>query len=364
MLQGYHGCGNLGDDLMLAITARELRLIDGKASISVLAHPRAERKLISTGDLNVHILQPRSCFQKLAGMFAHCDVLVYAGGTCLHKFGYCGIYNNILARLLCRKVVWLGIGVDDVGACLRSQALARISLASSHLILVRDRESALELERNLNCRRKVRVTGDLVWLFNWDLDVGQSLPTTKDSTLLISWRDFSQYASPSEISAAEDLLAELVLEVAMRLRLNVEVVNMANSIDPAANQTLWEKLNARRGTRSVQVHFLRNSTTMDKLLAIARARLLICGRLHPLMVAKHLGKAAIGIDYASKVHAFAALWRRSPVLTLSQILQQGRAAHLINSELETPAQPIVAHATLASNAKSNFDILRSELVVK
>jgi polysaccharide pyruvyl transferase WcaK-like protein len=177
LLSGYFGCGNLGDDLLLATAVAHLRPLFPDAPLLVrdsgdVAHLRAlDAKLEFTGIDVILADQRRSRARRLAAYLVRlaealdrCQWLIFAGGTVFHEHANARslfIQWSIcrLARLLGVRIAAIGVGVAELHSR-RARWLLHDIVGMSELFLVRD-EGALA-----QCAgTSAQLTGDLA--FAW-----------------------------------------------------------------------------------------------------------------------------------------------------------------------------------------------------
>lgn len=177
-LYGYYGCGNVGDDLLLAVLLEKLLESDTNVRVKCLLAPwqspdsrvtflelekiLADRSRSGPARLGSFLIQ---IWNALCGV----RILIFGGGTLFHATG--GSPTNLLilaavvllARLRGTKVAVIGVGVAEIRGFVPRALLSAILRLSSDFA-VRDRTS-LENCRGLGGSDMVRLTADLVFLY-------------------------------------------------------------------------------------------------------------------------------------------------------------------------------------------------------
>ena len=140
VIQGYYGYGNLGDDLMLYLLLEQLQQSHPDTQFRILLHPDADPSLVETPPgVNAETRVVYSWGERLQTLTG-AAMLLFGGGTCLHRLGFCGLYNNLAANLLRVPVIWLGVGADEVGQG-KTRWKAKLSLATCSEATWRDAPS-------------------------------------------------------------------------------------------------------------------------------------------------------------------------------------------------------------------------------
>ncbi len=146
---GFQGFGNLGDEAIL--TGIEAALGDGVRAVAVFSGPRPQT-------IAAFPSAPRIVtWRHLPGIRAvralrRADLLLLAGGG-LFNDHWTGVIPRycawvLAARLAGARVAWVGVGVGPIRrGWLR--AVARLAARMSHVVLVRDDESAALLGRSV-----------------------------------------------------------------------------------------------------------------------------------------------------------------------------------------------------------------------
>ncbi|NLN17390.1 MAG: polysaccharide pyruvyl transferase CsaB [Firmicutes bacterium] len=275
---GYFGCGNVGDEAILAGLARELALAG--AELTVLSgDPEGTRA--SHGLPAVH----RLSLEALKALRS-CDVFVLGGG---------GLFQDVtsirsplyylslvlLARIFRRRVHFFAQGLGPLET-LSGRLAAGVALRLAHRVSLRDEES-LELARQLAPELAGRVSADPAFLLR------PPQPPRPGSLLVISLRAWPGLEGKlDEIASAVDSfcggseLEPLFLPFQPRDR---EISLKAAGLLGAR---VWE------GELDVPA----------VLEVLEKAGLCLGMRLHSLILAACLGVPGVGLIYDPKVAAF------------------------------------------------------------
>ncbi|MEP0765019.1 MAG: polysaccharide pyruvyl transferase CsaB [Fimbriimonadia bacterium] len=160
VIAGYFGCGNLGDDAILA------GFLEGIAGLPVRpmalsGHPERTRRTFSIG--SVHRMNLAAVRESLSGA----EALVFAGGSIFQDvtsirsvYYYAKLVS--LGKSLTGRVILLGQGFGPVRTWL-GRRFVRGALSQVDAIAVRDEESG-RLATSLGAKCEVRLTADMAWL--------------------------------------------------------------------------------------------------------------------------------------------------------------------------------------------------------
>lgn len=291
---GYQGFGNLGDEAILtgieAILDQSGLTIDalvcGPRPDAVVGFLRA-RRLPSP-----RLLPTWSAIRALRSSRG----LVLAGGGLLHDHWPTVIPRYVawilLARLLRRRVVWIGVGVGPIRRRTH-RFLARFACRLAALALVRDSTSAALLGGE---RRRVRVIPDPA-LFN---PPPPPVASDSDPALAIIVRA----PVPADGDRAPHLAATLVevAEAAFARGWRPTFMTMAGDADRDFTTRLLA-VAAERGV-SAEMRSL-GPTPRAAVTTLAACRGVVTVRLHGLLLAAVAGVPAVAVAYDAKVNAAA-----------------------------------------------------------
>lgn len=145
LILGYHGFGNLGDDLLLDKMLEDIRAIDPEGGVAVISH-RAEK---TAREFSVKAVSRKNPIGIVWALLS-CEVLYVGGGTLLQKetshrsFYYYAFWIR-LAKLLGKRVVYYANGFGEFSKK-EERSLARL-LCGRSVLTLRDRESYRLAER-------------------------------------------------------------------------------------------------------------------------------------------------------------------------------------------------------------------------
>jgi polysaccharide pyruvyl transferase WcaK-like protein len=358
--QGYYGLGNLGDEVMLYGLLHALSEVIPGLEVRVLMAPggSADELLLPPG-IDVEPVTIHGIRDVLAALRG-AEALVWGGGTCLHGRGACGLKRNLLARLLGKRVVWVGVGVEEVerwGAMLRG----RLSLAAAHGVAFRDSVSSSLASSRLKGPPRSAVTDDLSFL-TLGTPIVSGEPGQHPRYLVVSWRELA-HVMPSNDEGR--YLVRLAKAVESVVREDggideVRVVSFARRVDRVAVLNLFAALGSTEISDRVTVHD--NFTVTEVLEEIRGAVGVVSVRLHGLLMAKMMGVPAIGLRYAPKVVRAGGYFHDDPTLDFTAMGEEGEGvAALLRREMATPAEWREDLTTYVDRARSNVDFLRRML---
>jgi len=171
---GSYGQFNIGDEALLQVMRDQL----GEKYDLVFNSHQPEVTAREFGVETVFTYPQKDLIKKLRILWK-CRAVVYGGGTMITqkvKILLAMLLGNLAARLLGKKVVYLGIGVGDLRGSKVFQILARWVCRTAHLVTLRDEESLVQLKNAGVDLRKVKVTADPVLLLE---------PCSKDEVRVI-----------------------------------------------------------------------------------------------------------------------------------------------------------------------------------
>ena len=360
LVSGYYGLGNIGDELMCRHIVDWICEIDRNASVGVMMARGGERSRLWLPEHVKVIRADRGKFLTFRKLMRGVDVFIVGGGTCFHRHGVCGLYQNLAAKSLGAKVVWLAIGADQLGG-LKNQIAGRMSLACVNAVSVRDRESSEQLAK-LRPSLAPLVSPDLVFSLS-DLAIWPECdpPPKASSALVVAWRDLSLYLG----CHSEELLCEtisLALVKAMQaLGLSrIAILNTADAIDSTACELLYEQL--RLILPEADLLMVDDASLPEKMSWLRNAGAVISARLHPLMLATFAKRPTFGISYASKMQRFSGLFEGELVAPVEDWLMSPAATYdLMMHALQTPIEPREPFEDIAGRVNAHRQLLEAYL---
>jgi polysaccharide pyruvyl transferase CsaB len=290
---GWIGAGNLGDELIASVVARELRCV-GLRPLLLSLDPQATRAMHHVDA--VHHLDVRR--------WVRCsDALIFGGGgliqdrTSLLSPAY-QLHRPLLARLSGMPVLGLGLGAEPMRRGNRS--LTRAALSGAFGLYVRDLGSKAVLE---GCRLTgVTAAADLVFLHEQparragDAVLVSLVPTPSPRGLRPSWL---RSGHPVADGVNHDCWARELDEVSRRLEAPIRFVSMDRRRDAPIHKAV-----ARLMRRPNEVIL---PSPEQLLVEFSQARLVIGARFHAVVAAVVTGRPTVALGYAPKVVELAAL---------------------------------------------------------
>ncbi|MEI7605812.1 MAG: polysaccharide pyruvyl transferase family protein [Rhodospirillaceae bacterium] len=368
-LYGYYGCGNLGDDLLLAVAVAELRRLIPGVRFLVRDHGDvAGLERLGPDMAFTHIdailsdrsrSRPERLIRYLAAWFrllGGCDWLVFGGGTVFHTQG--GLVSLLLqccicglARLRGVRIAALGVGVADLKQPAARWLLRRI-IALCDLFLVRDDAGLAQ------CRGgKARLTDDLV--FSWTglaSDAGRAHPGGSGEAG-IGFSVCPAAFPPEERAAAVAAMAALVRLWRQR---GHRVVFLAFWKRDGADddRALLREINQRLGPdQDAEIRIL---TAEPGVIDGALKDIdLVCGmRFHGLVLAALAGRAFAGLAHDNKISEICRSFGM-PWLALGDFTAE-RFAAAVDYALTQAPDPALLKTRIAG-AHDNFRLLGERL---
>jgi polysaccharide pyruvyl transferase WcaK-like protein len=150
VILGAYGQENIGDEAMLQILLENLKDLDVVISCNSM-NPAATKERFG---IDAFFTGIKKDFWKKVKVFFCADVVVYGGGALLVELRmshmnkrvplYRGLLVNLFCRLLFKKIVYIGVSVENLPNSY-SKFLARVVASLSDLFIVRDLESKILL---------------------------------------------------------------------------------------------------------------------------------------------------------------------------------------------------------------------------
>ncbi len=307
LLYGYFGAGNLGDDLLLAVTLGALRPMLPQARFFVRDHGDTAPLRALDPDITLTgseiiladktVSRPVRLARYLRAYwhaFGQCQWFVFAGGTLFHERGtlvslVLQWMICVLARLRGVRIAALGVGVAELDSGTARWLLRRI-VGMSELFLVRD-EAALD-----QCAgTTARLTSDLV--FAWD--ALKLVPPAAQSRI-----GLTVYPPACMGPAGAHVRAALAGAIRGWQAAGHKVVYLVCQRSGAApgDDDIFRQLDAELGpgAHAIETRTLAaDATTVAQQLGDLSA---ICGmRFHALVLAAMLGRPFVGLAHDNKI---------------------------------------------------------------
>ena len=289
---GFHGFGNLGDEMILAGIEVLLRpvpitvtaIFGGPGLAGTTAFPDADRHVMA------RLLPSPAALRVLRRV----DLLLLGGGGLINDHWPAVIPRYlawiVAARIAGAEVAWIGVGVGPI----RRRAwrwLARLAAGLSSTVLVRDHASARLLGGPSS---RIRVIPDPALLLE--------RPATRDRT---AWLGMIGRPPVHAGGPDEDGMLDLLVSLAAAGRsagLEPRLLMMAPSVDHAFTMRLADRLEADGPRPAIEVL---GPTPEGAAEQIASMRAVVSVRLHGLLLSALAGVPCVPIAYDAKVTAAA-----------------------------------------------------------
>jgi len=303
LVLGSYGQHNTGDEGLLAVMIDQLQ----NYQLVVNSHdPQWTQRKFNVLAFKTHHLKD------LLVNLLKCDAVVYGGGTIIVEtprvlFLMAG--GNLLARLLGKRVAYLGVGVGFLGNNRLVKFLARSACSWATLITLRDSASADELRR-VGVRRPLTVAADPILLLKPAprqpaLEILKAEGIKTDHNLIgVAPRFHDSPANYQKmlrgLAQACDYLIEthqaqiILLPIQHRFYYNETYADW--KYDDTACQELFDLISNQE-----QVKILTEEYRPDEVLTIVGLfKIFIAAPLHPLMFALKQSVPMIGLDYSAR----------------------------------------------------------------
>lgn len=290
VVAGYYGCGNVGDDALLAGLQVGLGNLPVKLT-ALSGNPDETFRYLGITSV------PRRDFARVKQELEAADALVFAGGgllqdvTSLFSLQY---YAKLisLAKKLDKKVVMLAQGIGPVNSFFGKRTAAA-ALRQVDVITVRDPQS-LQTMRSLGVNRPAEVTADLAWLAMPEESPEAQFELGSMKTVGIAPRPWGK---PKDLAAAFGGFAQLLFKNSY--------VPMLVEMDRTLDTAILDQIAKLHGGRAPDI---RNIHAPAQMLArLKRMHCVVAMRLHAGILAASAGVPPMMISYDPKVTAFANL---------------------------------------------------------
>ena len=289
----FQGFGNLGDEAILAgieailaDTPLDVVAVCGGNRAPIAAFPHA-RRIVS-----------RRLWPTPGGVLAiaRARALVVAGGGLLHDHWALVIPRylawTLLARLLRKRVIWVGVGVGPLHRRL-FRGLASVTLRLSKLVLVRDRASEA-MVRRIGGRVDGVIPDPALFLSAPPSEPGEGLAVVVRPLLS---------SDCAQADRLRDALAGLIAEAASRGRQTV-VLTFAGPRDTEFATAVVDSARDKGAVDTTMKELAPDPVLGLRCLAAAEA--VVSVRLHGMLLAAVAGRPFVVIGYDDKIAAVAA----------------------------------------------------------
>ena len=283
LLVGFYDGQNIGDQAILRAAVQQIKTLataDQPITITVLSsNPQLIRTQHPLIDRVLQLRNPFHLFKALLG----CDLLIFAGGAMLFDFSWldsiklCGkspilfwLALTVAARILGRKVFWLGVGVGPLNSRL-STALIRLTAPLVSHITLRD-EYSHQLLQNICNHKLKRITTTADWAFTLE-PPPLTAPPISDKPYIV--------LVPANIPNHPQDPLDFFAYLSAHLDLNCIVLPTHRLKDKQAFAALG------------QIHW--PETLDDYLAVLAGAELVVSMRMHAIILAGIVGVPALTV---------------------------------------------------------------------
>jgi polysaccharide pyruvyl transferase CsaB len=288
---GYFGCGNLGDDAILAGFAQGLSG-EGVDLLALAGSP--ERLMRNNGIRGI----PRKDFKEIANAIDEVDALVFPGGsifqdvTSVQSVAY---YARLvkMAKKAGKKVIMLGQGVGPLNNVF-GKKMAATAFNMADMIVVRDPASVATLKA-LGVRHTPKVAADMAYLLPVPemREESQSYSAAGMKSIGISIRPWGSDRNKTVIKEFGDLAKLLYQKQYMPVMIGM---------DANEDQPLIDEISKIHGGKVPELKNMPNPRQLQE--RIMRMEAVIGMRLHAGILAATVCVPAYMIAYDPKVTAF------------------------------------------------------------
>lgn len=297
---GFHGVGNLGDDLMLkgfstlfddyttVITSSSCGTNWNKCANILKSHRCG-------GGINLAFLPHGKSFVFKLILSRLYDSLIWVGGSCFTDQAGDGAYRYMEGfKRRNKKIGYIGVGIEELTDSKRIEIFSNI-LSKADLVTLRD-DCSYQRACKLSDNKNIYKTEDLVYLLDEIIQ-----PIEQDDYILIAWRDLGGYYSDDTETKAVQSLINFVVSIEDKYS-KIVVFPMGNSVDFSRNDTIYKELKNLLPEKVID--FIVCFDVDTRVKAIKKAKLVITGRLHAAFIAEWNNIKTIAIDYSRKVNSF------------------------------------------------------------
>lgn len=289
---GYFGCGNLGDDAILAGFAEGLR----EENVDLIAMAGSpERMMRNNGIRGI----PRKDMKEVAKTMEDCDALVFPGGSIFQDVTSVGsvmYYANLvkMAKKQGKKVIMLGQGVGPLNNFIGKRAAAG-AFNAADVIVVRDAASVGTLKA-LGVRHNPKVAADMAYLLPPPelREESQSYSAAGMKSIGISIRPWGSDKNKTVIKEFGELAKLLYQKQYMPVMIGMDGVE---------DQPLIDEISKMHGGKVPELKNLPNPRQLQERLM--RMEAVIAMRLHAGILASTVCVPSYMVAYDPKVTAFA-----------------------------------------------------------
>jgi len=336
VIAGAYGCGNIGDD---AILAGLLRLFDPRLwEVTVLAagipnilafnHVRIVRQRLNLG-LSWSVFRAFH-ISGILSVIRQADILVIGGGALLHDIRF---YNlpyfftlHSWAKFWKTRVVYLDIGAGPIRTTF-GKWLCRCFLSRADYISVRDKNGKEELIR-AGVKRDVFVTADPAFLLTpadvpdniQEIAINESLPDTYIAVTVCGWFKSEDFWNQSDIDLSRPIqrTAEILDWIVEKTGKPLVFIPTVVPYDRELAKQIREKM-----IYHDHLQWLQKDYPVEILLGLfGKAEWLFGMRLHSMILSTIMGVPFFAVVYDQKVTHFMEAQNNPHRILLNEIYRE------------------------------------------
>lgn len=298
LIAGYFGCGNLGDDAILAGMSEGLD--QAPVDFTVLSGAPEETFRV----YGMRAVQRKDLKAVQAAIEAS-DGVVFPGGsvfqdvTSVRSVGY---YANLVSRAkrAKKKVAMVGQGVGPLTTFL-GRRMAAAAFQAADVLVVRDPGSAQTL-RDLGVKRPVQMGADMAFLL-------PPPPESPDSASFAVGNMKTIGIAPRPFGKETKKIVKLFGEFS-RLLFQANLMPVLIEMDGAEDRSLIAEIGKTQGGKVPDIRKLYSPMQVQERMA--RMEAVVAMRLHAGILAASVGVPPFMISYDPKVAAFSKLMDLPP----------------------------------------------------
>lgn len=292
---GYYGYNNYGDDLMLYSIIKQLKNCNNcevvvfckKSGLKFLDDFHFVKKVIFTEKSIVKNVT------KYVREISSCKYVFWGGGTCFSNEDGVSIRYFLLAKLLFKKIGFLGIGIGNVTGY--NKIKTSFILNISNFITIRDNES-YKLIKKIVFHNKTKLAVDLTYLL--DLN-DENIKSDSSSYNLVSLHNLQNFFSEEAIKKRRYNLVKAIKERFEKDYKKIIVLPLCNE-DYNENTLLYKEL--LRLNLDVELSF--SNTYIERTNLIINADFFYSERLHGFILAYFCKTKCFPLQYSPKFNYF------------------------------------------------------------
>lgn len=295
LLLGYLGANNLGDECMLFEVLNYLRKYDAQVTVASYGIDYKEINTIFP------YKQRFKRFGRFKGKFEiykyvkQVDMIIWVGGNCFTDHDGIGGYNWLLiAKLLDKKFIYLGIGIDKLKMPGRIKK-TNFALNICDAIIFRDKYSLEYGNENIKYKKAYKnyIARDMGELYLESFT--QEHYPDRDG-ILFSWRELQNHMSDQEVFIAK--LARKLIDISEKFHQTISLFETDDKVDINVHYMVVEQFKVN-GFTNYKHHLNQNLT--QKINLIKQSKYVVTARLHTAVCAYLFGIPACVYNYSQKI---------------------------------------------------------------